>query len=156
MTFKEHDIVLHKTDKSAIGIVRGDTVEWWDIARDALLVSFWSIRTYSDYLLPYNGQPLRPNFAHHCKKLNIIVSSYNNNTDSLVVQKIKKLDYEWELKMKMKGNFFLTSRALNVDQETISQSTLTDTAIALDVPTTLPPLRSSTRRPTVILGDFDF
>lgn len=130
MTFPNHSIVLHKTDASAIGIVIGDEVEWWSLNNDRRTVSGgWYIRHYHEYLKSWvYSSRLRPNFTARLLQLGVMPHSIYKTTDSPLVQKIKELDYKWELKMKEKGNFFLTSRALNVDQETTSQSTQMDTA----------------------------
>jgi len=147
MTYKQHDLVLHSFDKDVIGIVNGSSVEWWNKDKDYLITTNWRIPQFKNYLIPYTSDLLKPNFTARCKALGINTTIVYNTTDSPLVRKIKELDYQWELTMKKKGTFYLTSRASTVDQGTTSQSTQMDTATVLAVTPTRNPLSGSNSRP---------
>lgn len=156
MTFKHNDIVLHVHDYEAVGIIQHGEVEWWNLRTDRkLIVCSWTILQYESFLKPLSiDTKLPPNFLQRTYELQGLEGKTNN--DSPLIRKIKALDYKWELKMKAKGSFFLTSRAPNVDQETISPSTQTGTATASGVPTTPPLPRSSTRRAHFMFDEIPF
>lgn len=137
MSSKSPSIVLHTHDKNVIGIHIDTNVEWWSISHDHNLVTNWPTGKYSRYLKPCPVEFILPRkFEKRCKEVGALFDYINKETDSPLVRKIKELDYKWELKMKEKGTFFLTSRVLNADQETTSRSTQTDTAIASGVTST--------------------
>lgn len=146
MTYKQHDIVLHSINTDVIGIVNRSFVEWWHKDKDYLLTAVWGIPEFKNYLVPYNGALLKPNFTARCNQLGINAPSVYNTTDSPLVRKIKELDYKWEIAMKKKGTFYLTSRAPNVDLETTSQFTQMDIATVSDVTRTRNPLSGRSSR----------
>lgn len=140
MTFKHNDIVLHTLDTNSIGIVQHGNVEWWHKVFDYYLqIGTWSIQQHGSYLKPCPENIDLP-FKFAVRISHLRGNATANTNDSLIIQKIKELDYKWELKMKAKGNFFLTSLAPNVDQKTTSQSIRTDTVTASGASITYPPL----------------
>lgn len=153
MTFKKGDIVLHITDENAIGIVTSSSnVEWWFINTDKLCMRDWKYNKYLAYILHYKDKsttPLHqfltrhPNFKKRAQELGSFFDSIYKETDSPLVKKIKELDYQWELHMKEKGTFYLTSRVLTVDQEITSEPTQTDTATVSGVTNTTAPVGTS-------------
>lgn len=149
-------IVLHKIDKQVIGILNDGSVEWWNSVTDICVLYAWAIYERTDQLLHYDNRRLKPKFKSRCLQLKCtnITPIYNEN-DSLLIQKIKELDYKWELHMKQKGNFYLTSRALNVDQETTLQPTVTDTATVSGV-TSINLPSNTYRHCRILIDDFDF
>ena len=137
MIYQQNDIVLHTSDIEAIGIIRGDYIEWWSIRKDECIfpVPGWAW-----------NQVYAPNFSARLQELGINSKIIYKKTDTPLIKKIKKLDYEWEIKMKAKGTFYLTSRAQDVDQKITSPSTQMDTAIASDVNTIRADFRDMSRR----------
>lgn len=159
MTFAHNDIVLHTIDNNAIGIVQHGEVEWWNIQDDRrLLIGTWSVHQYGQYLKPISLNTITiqipPNFAQRVLELRGFPIR-ETNKDSPVVRKIKELDYKWELKMKAKGNFFLTSPALSADQKTTSQSTQMGTATA-SAATFTSLLRGSIQQYQIRIDNCDF
>src|SRR3990167_4922254 len=153
MIYQQNDIVLHTSDIEAIGIIRGDYIEWWSIRKDECIfpVPGWAWKNSSHYLKPAPSrscanQVYAPNFSARLQELGINSKIIYKKTDTPLIKKIKKLDYEWEIKMKAKGTFYLTSRAQDVDQKITSPSTQMDTAIASDVNTIRADFRDMSRR----------
>lgn len=150
MTYQQNDIVVHTSDTGAIGIVRGDHVEWWSLRDDKCVYPTpgWNWKQLIQYLkLAPENRVYLPNFSARLHKLGICNKIIYKETDTPLIRKIKKLDYEWEIKMKAKGTFYLTSRAQDVDQKTTSQSIQMDTATVSDVNTILSGFRN---RPWVL------
>lgn len=162
MTFKKGDIVLHKTDKTIVGIITSSSnVEWWSLSTDSCCAKDWYYPRFTSYVLHYkdrNTTPLpqflscHPNFKKRAQQFESFFGTIYKETDSPLVKKIKELDYQWELRMKERGTFYLTSRVLTVDQETTSEPIQTDTVTVSAATSITPLVRTITTQ--VILDDY--